>query len=207
MKRTLFPGLLVAVASCYPGDITSLEQLDVVLTFQNPDTDYSQLLTYSMPDTVVQIDEDSSAIKVDHSFDSQIVAKVKARLGTYGWTEVSFPADTPDVFVLASVVADEYTSYSYYPGYWWGYWGWYYPPCFYCYPGYPPAVSVTKFKAGTLFLDMLETATINPADSTVRFGWTAAMNGVLGSTAAGNATRALAGIDKAFDQSTYLSKN
>ena len=145
-------------------------------------------------------------MKIDHSYDGDVVAKVRARLNAYGWTQVTFPADTPDVFVLASVVADEYTSYSYYPGYWWGYWGWYYP-CYYCYPGYPPAIGTTTYKAGTLFLDMVETATISPTDSTTRFAWTAAMNGVLGSSAGGNAQRALAGVDQAFDQSTYLNKN
>jgi hypothetical protein len=207
MKKSLLAGLLVAVAGCYPGEVTTLSDTDIVMTFQNPETNYSQLLTYAMPDTVVQLDEDSSAVQIDHSFDGDIVARVKSRLGDYGWTEVTFPADTPDVFVLASVVADEYTSYTYYPGYWWGSWGWYYPPCVYCYPGYPPTVSVTKFKAGTLFLDMLETATINPADSTVRFAWTAAMNGVLGSSAAGNAQRALDGINTAFLQSQYLDKS
>lgn len=203
MRNILFAGLFLAVASCYPGDVTSLDQLDVVLSFQNPETNYSALLTYAMPDTVVQIDEDSSNIKINHDFDSDIVAKAKARLASYGWTEVRFPADTPDVFVLASVVADTYTATSYTPGYWWG---WYYPPCYYCYPGYPGYITTTKFDAGTLFLDMIETASFSPADSTIRFAWTAAMGGVLSSSSSSNANRALAGIDQAFNQSTYLEK-
>jgi hypothetical protein len=206
MRKILFAGLFLAVASCYPGDVTTLSELDVVLSFQNPETNYGALLTYAMPDTVVQIDEDSSAVKINHDYDSDIVAKAKARLDNYGWTEVSFPADTPDVFVLASVVADEYTAYTYYPGYWWGYWGWYYPPCYYCYPGYGGGVSVTKFDGGTLFLDMIEPGSISPADSTIRFAWTAAFVGVLSSSSSSNLSRALAGIDRAFDQSEYLKK-
>jgi hypothetical protein len=205
MKRVLLAGLLVAVASCYPGDVTSLSELDVVLTFQNPESDYAQLVTYSIPDTVVQIDEDSSEVAIDHSYDDDVVNKVRARLDGYGWTEVSFPADTPDVFVLASAVADEYTAYTYYPGYWWGYWGWYYP-CYYCYPGYPGYVTVTQYDAGTLLIDMIETATISLGDSTTRFAWTAAVNGVLGSSSASTVQRALAGLDKAFNQSPYLEK-
>jgi hypothetical protein len=205
MKGVLLAGLLVAVASCYPGDVTSLSELDVVLTFQNPESDYAQLVTYSIPDTVVQIDEDSSEVAIDHSYDDDVVNKVRARLDGYGWTEVSFPADTPDVFVLASAVADEYTAYTYYPGYWWGYWGWYYP-CYYCYPGYPGYVTVTQYDAGTLLIDMIETATISLGDSTTRFAWTAAVNGVLGSSSASTVQRALAGLDKAFNQSPYLEK-
>ena len=210
MRKTLYAGLFLAVASCYPGDVTSLGQLDVVLSSGNPESDYSTLLTYAMPDTVVQIDEDSSNVQINHDFDSDIVAKAKARLNNYGWTEVTFPADTPDVFVLASVVADTYTATSYTPGYWWGHWGWYYPPCYYCYypgyPGYPGYVTKTKFDAGTLFLDMVETASFTPADSTIRFAWTASMAGVLSSSSSSNLTRALAGIDRAFDQSEYLKK-
>jgi hypothetical protein len=206
MRKILFAGLFLAVASCYPGDVTTLSELDVVVSFENPESNYSALMTYSIPDTVVQIDEDSSNIQISHDFDSDIVNRVKSRLNDYGWTEVAFPADTPDVFVFASVVADTYTSYSYTPGYWWGYWGWYYPPCYYCYPGYPGYITSTKFDAGTLFLDMIETASFSPADSTVRFAWTAAMGGVLSSSSSSNANRALAGIDQAFLQSAYLEK-
>jgi hypothetical protein len=130
---------------------------------------------------------------------------VRARLDGYGWTEVSFPADTPDVLVLASAVADEYTAYTYNPGYWWGYWGWYYP-CYYCYPGYPGYATVTQYDAGTLFIDMIETATISLGDSTTRFAWTAGVNGVLGTSSASTAQRVLAGLDKAFNQSPYLEK-
>jgi hypothetical protein len=203
MKKVLFAACSWRPVA--PRDVTSLSELDIVLTFQNPESDYAQLLTYAIADTVVQLDEDSSEVQIDHSYDDDVVDKVRARLDGYGWTEVDYPDDTPDVIVLASAVADEYTAYTYYPGYWWGYWGWYYP-CYYCYPGYPSYVTVTQYDAGTVFIDMIETATISLGDSTTRFAWTAGVNGVLGTSSSSTAQRVLAGLDKAFDQSPYLEK-
>jgi len=205
MKKTLFAGLLVAVASCYPGDISSVSDLDVVLTFQNPNADYTQYTTYAIPDTVVQIDEDSSDVRINHDNHDDVIARVKARLDGYGWQQVDFPAETPDVIVFVSAVADEYTAYTYYPGYWWGYWGWYYP-CYYCYPGYPSYITSTDYKAGTLFMDMIDLGSISTTDSTTVSPWNAAVNGVL-SGSSSNVTRALNGIDQAFAQSPYLKKN
>lgn len=205
MKRVFFAGLILGVASCYPGDVTSLSELDIVLTFQNPETNYAGLQTYAIADTVVQLDEDSSEVQIDHSYDDDVVDKVRARLDGYGWTEVDYPDETPDVLVLASAVADEYTAYTYYPGYWWGYWGWYYP-CYYCYPGYPSYITVTQYDAGTVFIDMIETASISLGDSTTQFAWTAGVNGVLGSSSSSTVQRVLAGLDKAFNQSPYLEK-
>jgi hypothetical protein len=209
MKRVWYAALTIAVAGCYPGQISTVEELDVAVTFRNPEANYAQLLTYAIPDTVVQIDEDSSAIEIDHQYDQQIVDKVKARLDAYGyqllsWDTAGINVDTPDVFVFVSAAADRYTSYSYFPGYWWGYWGWYYPPCFYCYPGYPGYITQTTYEAGTLFIDMIETGSYNPADSTIVFPWSGAFNGLLQTGT--NLTRVRNGIDQMFDDSPYLAE-
>ena len=214
MKQVFRAALLLGVAGCYPGGATSIQELDVALTFRDPAADFAQLRTYAIPDTVVQIDEDSSSIKIDHQYDQDIVDKVKARLNQYGYQQISWDTaavnpDTPDVFVFVSAVADTYTSYTYWPGYWWGYWGWYYP-CYYCYPGwgypgYGGGVTVTTYDAGTLFIDMFESASFSPADSTVRFPWTGAFNGLLSSSTSNTLARVLTGIDQMFNDSPYLA--
>jgi hypothetical protein len=194
----------LALAGCYPGEVSSVEELDVFITFPRNDANFANYQTFSIPDTVVQIDEDSSEIQIDHDNDAEIVDQVRQNLLDLGFTEVDFPAESPDVFVLVSAVADEYTSISWYPGYWWGYWGWYYP-CYYCYPGYPPGyVTVTTYDAGTLFIDMLD-PDVAFADSTeVPLVWTAAANGLIVGTAGANLTRLLNGVDRLFAQSPYL---
>jgi len=194
----------LALAGCYPGEINSAQELDVFITYPRNDADFSNYLTFAIPDTVVQIDEDSSEVEISHENDEEIVDQVRQNLLDLGFTEVDFPDDDPDVLVLVSAVADEYTSISWYPGYWWGYWGWYYP-CYYCYPVYPPGyVTVTNYEAGTLFIDMLEPESA-PADSTeVPFVWTGAANGLIVGTAGTNLTRILNGVDRLFAQSPYL---
>jgi hypothetical protein len=203
MRYVLFAGAILALAGCYPGEVTSVQQLDVFLTFPRNDADFARYQTFATYDTVVQLDADSSAITISHENDAEIVDRVRTNLEALGYTEVSFPGGDPDVLVLVSAVADEYTAYSYYPGGWWGYWGWYYP-CYYCYPGYPPTVSVTRYEAGTLFIDMLDPALFSPADSTLPFVWTGAANGLITGTAGTNLTRILTGVDRLFDQSPYL---
>ena len=191
----------LALAGCYPGEINSAQELDVFISAPRNDADFSNYTTFAIPDTVVQIDEDSSEVQISHENDDEIVAKVRENLVTLGYTEAD-PEDA-DVLVLVSAVADEYTAYTYYPGYWWGYWGWYYP-CYYCYPGYPSYITVTNYEAGTLFIDMLDPESA-PADSTeVPFVWTGAANGLIVGTAGTNLTRILNGVDRLFAQSPYL---
>jgi len=191
----------LALAGCYPGEINSAQELDVFISAPRNDADFSNYLTFAIPDTVVQIDEDSSDVQISHDNDDEIVAKVRQNLVALGYTEAD-PEDA-DVLVLVSAVADEYTAYTYYPGYWWGYWGWYYP-CYYCYPGYPSYITVTNYEAGTLFIDMLDPESA-PADSTeVPFVWTGAANGLIVGTAGTNLTRILNGVDRLFAQSPYL---
>ncbi len=52
-SRLLLPAavaiLVAGVASCYPGDINSVGEADLVLTFFDPDADFETLGTYAMP--------------------------------------------------------------------------------------------------------------------------------------------------------------
>ena len=74
--------LIVALGACYPGDISSVEETDVVLTIHSGN-DFSGFNTYAMPDTIVDVctnvddPECENAIDIDHSYDDQILAQVK----------------------------------------------------------------------------------------------------------------------------------
>lgn len=205
MRYFLFGVAVLALAGCYPGEVTSVQQLDVFVSFPRNDANFASYQTFATYDTVVQLDEDSSEVKISHANDAAIVDRVRTNLEALGYEEVSFPGGNPDVLVLVSAVADEHTAYTYYPGYWWGSWGWYYP-CYYCYPGYPSYITATNYEAGTLFIDMLDPALFSPADSTLPFAWTAAANGLITGTAGTNLTRILNGVDRLFGQSPYLGE-
>jgi len=206
--------LILTLGACYPGEISSVEDTDVVLTVHG-DTDFSSYSTYAMPDTVVDVCADAEdpecddAIDIDHSYDAQILAQVAGRMQSYGYQRVPIEqvdeANLPDVFVLVSVSAVERTSATV----WWPWWGWggWWPgwgPGWG--PGYPPAVSVTRWEQGTLQITMIDPTDTDPNQEIFNVQWDATMSGVLGRSGfdTGRIDRA---IQQAFDQSPYLTTN
>ncbi len=49
-------GALLAVSSCYPGEVTSVQQLDIVVTVHDETVDFTSYTTYALLDSVVHID-------------------------------------------------------------------------------------------------------------------------------------------------------
>ena len=91
--------LILALGACYPGDISSVEETDVVLTIHSGN-DFSGFNTYAMPDTIVDVctnvddPECENAIDIDHSYDDEILAQVAARMQAYGYVRI--PIDQVD---------------------------------------------------------------------------------------------------------------
>jgi hypothetical protein len=214
-------GLLAAVAlllsfgACYPGDISSVEETDVVLTVHSGN-DFSGYSTYAMPDTVIDVCENAAdpecenALDIDHSYDAQILAQAADRLQGYGYERMPIDEvdenNLPSVFVIVTVSATERTSATV----WWPWWGWggWWPgwgPGWG--PGYP-AVSVTRWNQGTLEITMIDPEDTEPDQQIFNVQWDATLSGVL-SSANGpiNTDRVDRGIQQAFDQSTYLQTN
>jgi len=192
----------VILAGCYPGEISSVDELDLVVTLRDKDTDFSALTTYWMPDTVIHIceiqveeQEASCPNELDRRFDAQILSEVRENLQDMGFTEVADSSQADVFVVVAANATDNYGGYTYYPWYWGGYpgWGWY----------YPPTTVVYEFTTGALLINMFDP---NKADvANKRFGavWVAAINGVLGE--GGNPqSRINTTINQAFRQSPYL---
>ena len=204
---------LGGLAACYPGDISSIAETQVVITLHNKDFDYSSQRTYAIPDTVVEVcdlNETPSGVPIDcdeedridydHSNDAAFVARAVQNMDALGYTRMPTDSVTednlPDVALIMMVSVTEWTAYTYWGcGGYWGWWGWY-PPYYGCgYPGY----STTSWEQGTLFMDMLDPA--GATDETVPSVWTGAINSVLSNSASTSVNLALSGIDKAFDQS------
>ncbi len=207
--------LVLVLGACYPGDISSVEETDVVLTIHNGN-DFSGFSTYAMPDTVIDVCENSddpeceNALDIDHSYDDQILAQVAARMQGYGYQRIPIDQvdenNLPDLFMLVTVSATERTSASV----WWPWWGWggWWPgwgPGWG--PGYP-VVSVTRWDQGTLEMTLVDPTDTDPDQEIFNVQWDAILTGVL-STRDGpiNTGRIDRGIQQAFDQSTYLNTN
>jgi hypothetical protein len=206
-------GALLLFVSCYPGDLTSVSQIDVVVTAHDDTVTFTNFATYALLDSVVHIDLEDNANDslLTRANDALILAQVRAGIEGMGYAEEMDPGTTtPDVIVLVGalgVVKDAYFSYG-----WWPYYGWGYSPgwgC--CGPGYGwgyPATGKVSYGVGTLVITMLDpTREGTPGEDLAPVLWVGAINGLLEGSDAGQAARITNLIDQAFDQSPYLSAN
>ncbi|MGD8726657.1 MAG: DUF4136 domain-containing protein [Gemmatimonadales bacterium] len=204
MKKLGLTGVLVMLVACYPGDVSSISELDVVMTRYASDFSFGQVARFTMPDTIIHLNtDDPNAIDIPRDNDDDTLDKVRTNLLALGWEEVDWDdaeaGAAVDVAVLNLASATENTQWwaSYPPGGCWWYpcwgWGWY----------WPPTIGVTSYDAGTYFMVMADVDGVAESDTTAAV-WGGAVNGVLSSSGASNFQRLLNGIDQAFTQSPYL---
>ena len=200
-------GLSLALASCYPGEVTSTGELDVVATVHDDAMDFGAVNTFVLLDSVVHFAV-ATVTELPRDFDDQILADVMRNLTALGWTEETDPANnTPDVAVLVAATAvDNFNAYTTYP--WYDYWGWYpywpgYGPGYGI--GYPPVTTVTQYRQGTLLIDIIDLNRADTGTETIPSAWIAAINGLL--EGSGQSARLTRGIDQSFRQSPYLGGN
>jgi uncharacterized protein DUF4136 len=203
-------GCSLGVAACYPGEIDSAAQTDLVVTFHQEGADFQANGTFDIPDSIVDIGVAAGGSStLNHAYDDQIIAKVAAEMTAMGYTRVNATTTRPDVIVVVSAITVE--NYSYYvPGYpWYPYWGWWggWPAGYgagsnWYYPWYP--VYTTEFTSGTLFLTMIDPDVPPPEAGDAVSIWSAALNGMLEGTNTEILTRISNNISQAFAQSPYL---
>jgi len=205
MKRKIliivgFFGALL-LASCYPDGPDYAEELDVVLTYHNPDYIFGTKTTYAMPDKIVKITGDVAEGE-EPSFIPDVNAQVI--LGTIannmtdlGWVRVDIE-DEPDVFLLPA--AWETTTIYY----WYDYWGWWYGGYWGGYWPYYPPVYASSYTTGTLLMSITDPDIISTDGNRIN-QWSGAINGLL--TGYFDASRINEGINKAFEISPYLKTN
>jgi hypothetical protein len=201
--------VVILISSCYPGGAEYVDELDVVYTNYDPEFDFDSQNTFSLPDSVVEIDDENFLDPdgndhpefIDPVHGDVILAQIRQNMLDLGWLEVDKDAN-PDVVILPSVS----TTVNLFYYYDWYYWNWWYPgwgPGWgWWYPGYyPPAVS--GYRSGSVLIQMTYPKGIG-ANENIPVEWTAIVNGVLeGSTSSLNA-RLKQTIDQAFKQSPYL---
>lgn len=200
----LLTAALLGLASCYPGEIEDVEELDTVTTLFDPSEDFAANRTYALADSIVhlctEIDADLECLTITRAFDDEILERVEQEMNSLGYTRVSDPDpdNPPDLLVLLSAIAVENRILiASYPC---DIWGWYYPP-YYCY--YPPTWTAVEYDTGTLFLTMVSPDRLS--DDRIPIVWTGRVNGVLSGSTADHLDRALRGIGQAFEQSAYLA--
>jgi hypothetical protein len=58
MKKSGLTGMLVMLVACYPGDVSSIAELDVVMTRYATDYNFGQVTRFTMPDTIIHVNTD-----------------------------------------------------------------------------------------------------------------------------------------------------
>lgn len=196
---TLFFGLFLW--GCYPDGPTYTEDLDLVITYHNPEFDFTPKNTYAMPDKIVKVTgnlaEGESPEFIPDATASQILARIATNMENLGWARVSISSDPDMILTPASW---ETTTIVYWYDYWYWWYGGYYPP----YGGYYPPVYVDSYTSGTLLM-VFNDPTVLGANGNPITQWTGAINGIL--TQVYDPTRVNPLIDQTFDQSPYLKTN
>ncbi len=210
--RRLLPTLLVSITlwACYPESPTSIDELDIVVTWVDESFNFPGALTYAMPDSVVEIDVGGSAVGTyDQSLSAGILARVASNMAAAGYVREMDPvANGADVVVIVQAsVTLNVDAYSYYV--WDPYWGWYpgwdyWGGCPGCGWGYPPATTIVSYRTGSIIIQMIDPTAMESTDDGPLWNvrWAAILNGLAeGSDIAGRLETA---IDQAFTQSQYL---
>ena len=212
----IFP-LAFLISACYPDENLTIEDLDIVGTFYEENTNYNIYSTFLMPDTIIQIGDPESAGYIELELENQdeILDQVRSNFIALGYVEETDPDVEPDLVILVEVIAnDNYVLFTYPGGGWWNWWGWYpwYPGWGWgggWGPGYPyyPPTGVYTYPTGTLIVDMLDAGAPAPTlgDDIIPALWTGVLNGLLIET--NNPNRVFDGIDQMFNQSQYLKIN
>ena len=188
-----------AVLGCYPGEINSVTELDLVFTSFDSTHVWVDPASFYLPDTVVHmIDtvDPGNNVPLSRAFDNLIITETRNALLAYGYVEHSAP-DSADYFVtLTALGIQNWTVdvwYPYWPCCWYG-WGWYYPPVY----------DVDSYETGTLFIDMYDQNKVDSVGQRIDRPWNALLNGLLGTSASLTQQRLESGIRQAFAQSPYL---
>jgi len=193
LRKSLFflmflSAAVVVLQSCYPYDDQTSADSDVVATFYDDATNFSQLVTYFMPDSVFEIDSngDITPADINGNTENQILNAINNNLEEMGF-QMAPTQNTADVVVEALVTSSTWVSggcYGGYYSYWYPYYGW-------CYP-----VAYT-YTTGTILIVMSV-----PGNNSFKTVWIAGLNGIVSGTV--SSSRLNTDIDQAFNQSPYL---
>ena len=204
----IFPSLLILVG-CYPEGPESNNDYNLIISAFDPEIDFSTLTSFSMPDTLVLLN-DSTATELVELTEQQKQAfldAIRNNLNTYGWAD-STEFGNADTYVLASAIVAKYSDNI------WNEWKWYDkldrvkktgPDS--RYPWYPSLFPyVYDFTQGSLMITMIETEKIDTSSSDIPVVWIGGLNGIINSKTI-NTSDVISSIDKLFELSEHLHKN
>jgi hypothetical protein len=195
----------VSNSGCYPDYGLTFSDYDVVATRYDTTVDFSTFTTFYMPDTIFQVGDTST--KMDDRYDDELLKAVAGNFEALGYERVPITSPTAPDFAVTMGKSNSTTYYAtyypwyggYYPWYGWG-WGW---------GGYYPGGgwgTVGSYSQGSVFVSFIDPAKVDTTEKRFGIVWFGALNGLLGDTQTGVASRLSTSINQMFTQSPYLGK-
>lgn len=186
-------------------DLYKLTGEPIVLTKYDPEANFSSFHKFKIVDQIAVITNDPDVDTIlDPIYANQLINKVRENLIARDYDEV-LVNDSADFGMNISIIRKLSSVDVMYPGYWWGYGGYYDPwywGCYSCYYYYPYYYSYS-YSTGTIMLEFVDLNKEANNDKYV-MRWTGIGTGLLSDYTSTNLTNALNGIDEMFAQSPYL---
>jgi len=203
IKITLSLLAVVMLAGCYKDPAyEDLSSNFTVATNRDLQSDFGTYKTYFISDTVAFRSSTSKDSILPAAEAKKLVDVVKSNMASRGYTFVPKSAK-PDLGINLGALKDIdvgviYPGWWYGYGGWWGggYWGWYYP---YYYP-YSVTYVITS---GSVVLDVVDLKNA-AANQKLVIIWTAYVGGGLATTTSVNTELAINGLNQAYVQSPYV---
>lgn len=189
--------------SCYPGGPSLMTETDVVMTFFDPNVDFSQIRTYAMPNEVF---ERAGSEEIEDGFDALILSEVAKHLERIGYVRENNPVQNgADVLVIISKAKSDYSYDTWYPGWDWAWsgWGWFQGWGYW----FPWSPIFTLFSTGTVFIEMFDPKDLNQSEETIPARWSGTINGLLNTNQSATVSRIIQDIEQCFRQSEYLGRS
>lgn len=211
MKKVLFI-LLTAllVVSCHKEpSMSDLSNDLIVLTNYDTQANFSDYVTYYLPDSILIISDNPQATYWTEEQAGDILSTIEELMNQRGYVRID-NRNEADLGIQTSYVQNITLFYGYsdpywwwdYPGYWgpgyWGWDGWYYP--------YPISYS---YRTGSMLAEIVDLKAKTPrradAGSKLPVIWTAYMEGLAYNSKDYNAQLVIRALNQAFRQSMYIT--
>ena len=200
-KVFLIVSLVFITVACnlYPGQDARTEQLDVVVTAYNPNTDFQSLKTYALTSQLKPMGSDPNNLpEISDELNDLVLSTIRSNMHAYDWEEVDSTMN-PDMAIDVGVAEGTNTNiYGLYPGYGWGYpgYGWYYP-----WWGYS---TVSSYRVASIVIVGMDLKNVDTVNMQIPMHWTALIQGPAIGNVDDPEARVQRDINQAFEQSTYL---
>lgn len=210
MKRTGWALMTAAVVltafSCTKDPMRNLtaEESRIYITNRNNTADFNTYKTYSIPDSVYVIENNTMRGGQATATDLQALTAVRSQLESRGYVRVN-RNQSPDLGINVSRLYNTSTNLVDLGSYWGGYGG-YYDPYYWGYGGYgygyPPAYAFVESTEAMFSVDILDLKNA-PANNRINVIW----NGLIRGSGIFTSTALTTGVEALFEQSPYLRTN